>query len=133
MLIFLTSRTILSYTGDINPHRFLHVWKHSAGTYRENSSWLLPRDLPRKFAVAVCREILAWLYPARIGRKNLPWEFALAVCGGCFVNVSKSFLYAKNLFLWKQIYFCMRAKLFYLRFFVNGVSFCCCRGSYGPT
>ena len=56
----------------------------------------------------ICRENLPWLFAARIGGRNLPQKFAVAICGGFFVFVStfffvyviKSCLYGRKPFLY---------------------------------
>ena len=61
-----------------------------------------------EFAAGICRENLPWLFAARVGGRNLPQKFAVAICGGFFVFVStfffvyviKSCLYGKKPFLY---------------------------------
>ena len=58
---------------------YLHVW--SSPTQRITHHHLphyIFENLPQDFAVRLCR-------------RNLPWKFAVAICPGFFVFVSKSF------------------------------------------
>ena len=103
--------------------------------------------LPWKFAAAICHGNLPQLFAVAICCGNLLQLFAVAICRGylpwvCFLYVNKPFfLCASIFFLCKRTFFKlkanlfnMRAKLFYVyeNFFFNSVSFCFCRGSYGP-
>ena len=78
--------------------------------------------LPQEFVVGICCG-------------NLPQKFAVAICRGFFVfvsesffvNVSKSCLYgSKPFFICEQIFSICEISFF------DSVSFCYCRGNYGP-
>ena len=119
-VFFLSSRVKLSHTEVSTP---LHVREFAVRIFRKNLPWLFEAgtchgNLSQEFAVVICHE-------------NLPQDFAVAIfCVDLpFAFVSESsFLYVNKSCYMKGNLFCMWAKLF----FINSVSFCYCRGSYGP-
>ena len=127
----------------------LHVW--SSATQRithqhllyyifENLSWeFAARNcrgyLPREFAVEICRRncrgYLPQEFSVEISPNNFPWLFVV----GFFVFVSKSFfVYVRKSCLYesKTFFICEQNVFICEIFFINSVSFCYCRGSYGP-
>ena len=113
------------------------LWEFAAAICR--------RNLPQLFAVAFCRGNLPQPYAVAFCHGNLPWEFAAAICRGylpwvCFVYVKKPFFCVSEFFFFVNKPFLIESKSFsyksktfiYENFFFNSVSFCYCRGSYGP-
>ena len=92
-------------------------------------------NLPREFAAGICRGYLPWEFVVGICRKNLPREFAAGVCRIC-ICICKQILFCiceQMLFRWKQTFFICKQNFFICEiFFINNVSFCYCRGCYGP-
>ena len=83
-------------------------------------------NLPQEFAVAICRENLPWKFAAGICRGYLPWVF-------CIRKRLTFCMCEQILFTWKQTFFiCEQNFLICEIFFINNVSSCHCRGSYGP-
>ena len=119
LVFFLSSRVKLSHTKDCSTSSFiLHIWE---------------------FAVGICLRNLPWLFAARICRKNLPWKFAAGICRGYLpwvFCIRKRIIFCmceQILFMWKQTFFiCEQNFLICEIFFINNVSSCHCRGSYGP-
>ena len=76
-----------------------------------------------------------WEFAVAICRRNLPWEFSARICRGFFC-IYKRILFCiceQILFIWKQTFFiCEQNVLICEIFSINSVSFCHCRGSYGP-
>ena len=75
----------------------------------------------------------------RICRGYLPQEIALGICRGymslvfCIRKQIFFYICEQILFIWKQTFFiCEQNFLICEIFFINSVSFCYCRGSYGP-
>ena len=91
-------------------------------------------SLPRKFALAIFHENLPQEFAVGIWNRNLPWEFGVAICHGFFVYLTKSFfIWEKILYGWKQTFFIGKQYPFICDiFFINSVSSCDCRDSYGP-
>ena len=106
LVFFLSSRVKLSHTEDCStPSSVLHIWE---------------------FAVAICRTNLPWLITARICRGDLPWVF-------CIYKRILFCICEQILFIWRQTFFiCVQNFLICEIFFINSVSSCYCRGSYGP-
>ena len=108
------------------------------------------RNLSQLFAVGICHSYLPWEFAAAIYRGFLPWKFAVAIClenllwlcavGLFCVYRQTSFLCEQIPFFCKQSFFnckqtffiCEQNLFIYENFFINSVSFCYCRGSYGP-
>ena len=95
----------------------------------------------QEFSVEICRENLPWLFAARTCRGYLPREFAAGVCRGylpwlfavCICNQILFCICEQILFIWTQTFFICKQIFFICEiFFINNVSFCYCRGSYGP-
>ena len=81
--------------------------------------------LPLLFAAAICRGYLSWEFAVRICCGYLPWVFC--ICKQILFGICKQIL-----FTWKQTFFrCEQIFFVCEMFFVNGVPFCYCRGSYG--
>ena len=123
LVFFSSSQVKLSHTEDA-PHHLLY-------SISENLPWLFAAGicrgyLPREFAAGICRGNLPWLFAARICRRNLPWVFC----------IRKRILFCiceQILFIWKQTVFIYEQNFLICEiFFINSVSFCYCRGSYGP-
>ena len=91
------------------------------------------------FAVGICHGYLQWIFAVGIFRSYLPWEFAVRICWGYLpwvFFICKQILFGmckQILLIWKQTFF-RCAQIFFIceMFFVNGVPFSYCRGSYGP-
>ena len=112
-VFFVSSRVKLSHTEDSPHHLLLYVLEN--------------------FAMGICRENLPWLFAARICRGYLPREFAAR--RGFFIFVSKSFFICVSkscLYESKPFFICEKNFFICEIFFINSVSFCYCRGSYGP-
>ena len=82
----------------------------------------------QEFSVEICRENLPWLFAAIICRRSLPWLFAVCICNQILFCICEQilFIWTQTFFICKQIFFICEI------FFINNVSFCYCRGSYGP-
>ena len=102
---FLSSCMKLSHTEDCStPSFLLHIWE---------------------FASRICRRNLPWLFTVRICRGYLPWVF-------CIRKRILFWICEQILFIWKQTFFtCEQNFLICEVFFVNSVSLCYYRGSYG--
>ena len=109
------------FTREALPHRdcstrssVLHIWEFALEICRGN--------LSQEFAVGICC-------------RNLPWLFAASICRGFFC-IYKRILFCiceQILFIWRQTFFiCVQNFLICEIFFINSVSSCYCRGSYGP-
>ena len=98
------------FTCEALPHRG-HSTQSSALHIREFAARICRGYLPREFAAGICRGYLPFVFVSK--------SFS--------VYVSKSCLYeSKPFFLCEQNFFICEI------FFINSVSFCYCRGSYGP-
>ena len=132
----LSSRVKLSHTED-DPHHLLYcIFENLPGEFaaricRKNLPWefaagICRGNLPQEFAVGICRRNLPWLFAVRICRGYLPWVF-------CIRKRILFCIYEQILFIWKQTFFiCEQNFLICEIFFINSVSFCYCRDSYGP-
>ena len=101
-------------------------------------------NLPQEFAVQICRANLPQQFAVAICRENMPQEFAgyllrefaVAICRGIFVFVSKFFLVyvTKSCFYESKPFSYVSKTFLLLRFSLSAVFFCCCccSGSYGP-
>ena len=89
------------------------------------------KNLPCKFAVQICRANLPQGFAGYLLR-----EFAVAICRGIFVFVSKFFLVyvTKSCFYESKPFSYVSKTFLLLRFSLSAVFFCCCccSGSYGP-
>ena len=102
------------FTCEALPHRG-HSTQSSALHIREFAARICRGYLPREFAAAICRG-------------NLPWVFAICICKKILL-----FICEQTLFIWEQSFFIYEQNFFICEiFFINSVSFCYCRGSYGP-
>ena len=106
LVFFLSSRVKLSHTEDCStPSCVLHIWE---------------------FPVGICGGYLPWGFAAGICRENLPWVF-------CIYMWILFCIYEQILFIWRQTFcICVQNFLICEIFFINSVSSCYCRGSYGP-
>ena len=98
-------------------------------------------NLPQLFAVA-----LPWGFTAAVCCGNLPQLFAVSICGGylpwvSFVYVNEPYFYVSEFFFFVSKLFLIESKpslyesktfFIYENFIFNSVSFCYCRGVYGP-
>ena len=116
--LFIFTSEALPHRGYSTPSFILHIWEFAVGICCGNLLW--------EFAVGICRRNLPWLFAERTCRGYLPWVFC----------IRKPILFCireQILFIWKQTFFiCEQNFLICEIFFINGVSFCYCRGSYGP-
>ena len=105
------------------PSSALHIREFAARICRAN--------LPQQFAVAICRENMPQEFAGYLLR-----EFAVAICRGIFVFVSKFFLVyvTKSCFYESKPFSYVSKTFLLLRFSLSAVFFCCCccSGSYGP-
>ena len=115
-VFFLSLRVKLSHTEDTPHHHLLYIFE----------------NLPQEVALWICCKNLPWLFATRIYRgycrENMPQELVVAICRGFFAFVSKSF----SVYVSTSCFY--ESKPFFICkiFFINSVSFCYCRGSYGP-
>ena len=81
----------------------------------------------------ICNGYLPCLFAAAICRGNLPWLFAVGLFKPFFC-VNKLFFFANESFLIEIKPFLYVSKSFFIyeNFPINSVSYCYCRGSYGP-
>ena len=115
------------------------VWKYKSKKYYSWHSFTVATHLPWLFAVKICRSYLPWEFAVAICRGNLPWLFAVRICCGylpwvsCICNQILFGICKQILFISKQTFFrCEQIFFICEMFFVNGIPFCYCRGSYGP-
>ena len=89
--------------------------------------------LPQEFAAAIGRRNLSKLFVAGICRSYLQWVYFVYVSKPFFC-VSKSFFFVRKSFLIEGKPFLYVSKIFFIyeNVFIKSVSFCYCRGSYGP-
>ena len=97
------------------------------------------------FVMAFCRSYLPWKCAVAICRGNLPQRLAVGICCSylpwvCFVYVNKPFFCVSKSFFFVSKPFLIESKpslyvsktfFTYENLFINSVSFCYCRGSYG--
>ena len=122
LVFFSSSRVKLSHT-EAAPHHLLYC---------------IFGNLLREFAARICRGYLPWEFAVGICRRNLPWLFAVRICCDYLpwvFCIRKPILFCireQILFIWKQTFFtCEQNFLICEIFFIDSVSFCYCRGSYG--
>ena len=132
LLGFLLSLLVkLSHTkGCPTPSFVLHISESAMGVCCENLLW--------QFAVGICRMNLLWLFAMRICQRNLPWLVVVIICRGylpwvfCIRKRILFWICDQILLIWKQAFFICEQKVLTCEiFFINSVSFCYCRGSYG--
>ena len=112
---------------------YIHVWTSSTQMLLHTIfcftySRIFRGNLPRELAVAICRENLPQEFAVAICRGYLPWLFAVCICNQILFCICEQilFIWTQTFFICKQIFFICEI------FFINNVSFCYCRGSYGP-
>ena len=93
------------------------------------SEFICRGNMPWEFAACFCRRNLPQLFCCR----HFPWACFVYVRKPLFC-VSKSFFFANKPFLIEREPFLYVSKTFFIYedCFINSVSFCYCRGSYGP-
>ena len=95
--LFNFTREALSHRGCSTPSLVLHIWEAAVEICSKNLPWL--------FAAVICSRNLSWLFAARICRGYLPWVF-------CIRKRIQFCICEQMLFICKQTFFYMRAKLF---------------------
>ena len=138
--LFIFTSEALSHGGLLHTIFYIAYLRICCGNLsREFVVAICRRNLPWEFAVEICRGYLPWEFASEICRGNLPQKFAMRICCGYLpwvFCIRKRVLFCtceQILFMWKQTFFiCQQNFLICETFFINSVSFCYCRGSYGP-
>ena len=103
--LFIFTREALPHRGCSTRSSVLRIWEFALEICRGN--------LLQEFAVAICREYLPWVF--------------------CIYKRILFCICEQILFIWRQTFFiCVQNFLICEIFFINSVSSCYCRGSYGP-
>ena len=117
----------LSFNKLLLCYLFLFIFTCEALPHRGHSTQCSALHI-REFAVGICRENLPWLFAVGICHGYLPWVFAVCICKQIVFCIC-----GQILFIWKQTFLICEQYFFVCDiFFINSVSFCYCRGSYGP-